>query len=180
MAIIRSGISNGNTGTATAISASTTSNGTVELSGANTYTGVTQTNGAFILANSSGRSIDGNLQINGGTTTVASASQFASSSNVTISGGSFSTSAPQTMGSLTFNAGSVSTGTQTLSLAGTGTVLSMRNTTLSSTLALTSATSGNTIVYDPTNAGTATLSGASLSLGGVGCTFNVVHNGSNT
>ncbi len=150
-----------------------TSAGRLELSGAsaNTFTGTTTVSaGELFLNKTTGiNAILGDVLINGGTLTLNAANQIANTSAMTLSSGTFNmVGNAETLASLTYQAGTFSQGGATLTLAGAGTALTMRNTTLSGNITL----AGGGIAFDSTNNGTATISG-NLDLGGSTTTFNI-------
>lgn len=149
-------------------------------SNANTYTGLTTVQQGKLLLGKDPNviAVAGNIEINGGTLDVQAINQIANTSLVTIDAGSFlMNSNAQTISSLTYNGGTLNQGGATLSLASTLTALTMRNTTISDPITLSSAIAiGDNIVFDNTNNGTATISGPLSLYTGVGSitrTFNI-------
>src|SRR4029077_10450062 len=139
---------------------------------ANTYTGLTTVSAGELDLGKTGTDnaiAGGGLTINGGTVkyTGTSTDQIADTANVKISGGTLDlNNHADTIGSLTFNSGTLTStgGTQTLTLAGsTATTLQMQgaatiptsvNVAFSST-----TTSGVGMTFDASANGTATVNG---------------------
>ncbi len=157
--------------------------GTLEFTGAsaNTYAGTTTlTTGTLLLNKSTGvASLPGTVIVTGGTLTQQASGQLVNTSNVTVGGtgifhmGGFNT----TLNSLTFNTGGTfDTGGGTLSLASATSspaALTMQGSTTIGSVTLSSGTTAF-LVFDPTNNGTATITGT-LNLGGGNTTFNIGH-----
>ncbi|MFA6119566.1 MAG: autotransporter-associated beta strand repeat-containing protein [Parachlamydiales bacterium] len=157
-------------------------NGTLLFSGgsSNTYSGLTTISlGTLQLDKTAGQdAFAGDALVNGGTLQLINSNQIPDTSNVTISSGTFDLNAnAETINSLTFNSGTLTQGGATLSLNAQTGALTMRNTTISGAVTLTSATSlGDDIIFDNTNNGTASISG-NLNLftgaGSITRTFNI-------
>ncbi len=113
--------------------------------------------------------------IQGGTLNAIIGSDY-TAADVTLSSGTFDIDVtPLTMNSLTYTGGTFTTlaPTDIVNLAEvSGTALTMRNTTISSQIALTGGGGGG-VVFDATNDGTATLSG--INLGSVVRTFTIAN-----
>jgi autotransporter-associated beta strand protein len=154
--------------------------GTLSLTGtgANTYSGVTTVTAGELLLNKTGvNAIAGDITVNGGTLTLGSADQIIDTSNLTLSSGTFDMGGfNETMGSFTFQAGTLTQGAGVLTLASGTTALTMRNTTISGAVVLSSSGS---VVFDNTNNGTAILSGT-LGLGGGTSTFDIADGAATT
>lgn len=149
---------------------------TLRFSGSspNTYTGsMTMNQGTLLLAKPAGViAIPGDINLTGGTLKCSNANQISSSSNVTISNGTFDfNSTAQTFSSLTFDGGTISN-PAALTLASTATALTMRNLTLVNPVHLTGA-SGGSVVFDATNNGTAIID--NIDVGTVNRTFNIAN-----
>ena len=148
--------------------------GVLRFSGAspNTYSGLTTvTAGTLQLNKTAGvDAIPGDVLINGGILSLVTANQIANTSTVTLSSGTFNlTGLSETIGTFVFNGGTFTPGGATLTLANAGTALSMRDTTISSSIAITA---GGSVVFDATNDGTATISG-NLNLGTITPNFDI-------
>jgi len=151
-----------------------TTGGVTTLSGAaaNTYTGLTTVSAGELDLAKTGTAnaiAGGGLTINGGTVkyTGTSTDMIANTAKVTISGGTLDlNNHADTIGSLTFNSGTLTStgGTQTLTLAGsTATTLQMQGGATiptSANLAFSStATTGVGMTFDASANGTATING---------------------
>ncbi len=152
--------------------------GTVTLAGAaaNSQLGITTiTAGTLALSKTVGVNAIpvAGATINGtGTLRLDASNQIANGAPITIdaSGATFNTNGfTEVIGSLTFNAGTLSQGGATLSMANPVTALTMRNTTISGPIAL--LTTG-AVVFDATNNGTATISGT-IDLNAAAHTFTI-------
>ena len=165
-------ITNAISGTGGAITKNGTGILTFNGNTANTYTGLTTVNtGELDLAKTAAVNAiaGGGLTINGGTVkyTNTSTNMIADTANVTIAGGTLDlNNHADTIGSLTFNSGTLTStgGTQTLTLAGsTATTLQMQGgATIPSSvnIAFSSATTtGVGMTFDASNNGTATING---------------------
>ena len=155
--------------------------GVLEFSGgsANTYTGLTTISAGTLSLNKTAgiNSIPGNITINGGVLSLGNENQIANTSTVTLSNGAFNlNNFLETIATLNFNGGSLSQSGATLTLASAATALSMRNTTITGTLAFTG---GGAVVFDATNNGTATISGP-MDLGGAVTSFSIANGTAST
>ncbi len=139
----------------------------------NPYSGLTTvSSGILFLNNSVPSAVGGDVNLNNaaGSLVLGSSNQIADTSTVTIAGGVFNMSTfSDTIGTLIFNNGTLTQVGGTLSLANAVTALQMRNTTISGSLAITN---GGAVIFDNTNNGTATISGA-FNLGPITPTFNI-------
>ncbi|HAB98648.1 MAG TPA: hypothetical protein DCE71_02350, partial [Parachlamydiales bacterium] len=152
----------------------TIGSGVLELTGslANTYTGLTTVSAGTVLLNKTAgvNAIGANAVINGGSLVLGAANQISNTSMVTLSSGTFDLGGfSETIATFNFNGGTLSQGGATLNLASAVTALSMRNTTIAGNLAITS---GGAVVFDPTNNGTATISG-NIDLNALTTVFNI-------
>jgi autotransporter-associated beta strand protein len=147
---------------------------TLTLTGgsANTFFGAaTILEGTLELNKGSGAAIPANFDIGGGTLLVSGSSQIAPASSGTLSSGTFNLNGNDVaITSLAFQGGTLSQGGGILTLASTGTALTMRNTTIPGAVSLTGG-SGGDVVFDPANNGTATI--ANLNVGSVNRILNV-------
>jgi autotransporter-associated beta strand protein len=140
--------------------------------GANTYTGLsTVSAGTLLLSKTAGiNAIAGDALINGGTLTLGNANQIANTSTLTLDSGAFNLGGfAESLATFNFNAGTYTSGGGTLTLASIATALSMRDTTLTGAVVIST---GGTIAFDNTNNGTATLNGT-LDLGNAVIPFNI-------
>src|SRR5262249_20372203 len=146
----------------------------LEFSGAlaNTYSGLTTVSaGTLLLDKTSGvNAIAGDLTISGGTVLLGAANEIADASLVTLASGTFNMSGfNEEVSALAFNGGTLTQGGGVLSLASSGTALTMRNTTIAGAVSLTG---GGGVVFDATNNGTAVISG-SLDIASSITTFDI-------
>lgn len=146
---------------------------------ANTYTGLTTvTNGSQLFLNKSANvtAIAGDITVaSNGFLVASNTNQFASTSTLTLSGpgAGYSGVFAQTLGTLVLNSGSFWNSSATLTLASAVNALTMQNTGLFSPLSSPIIlTGGGSVVFDPSNNGTATISGP-INLGGSLITFNI-------
>jgi fibronectin-binding autotransporter adhesin len=135
--------------------------GVLVFSGAspNTYTGLTTvSNGELLLNKTPGiNAIAGDALIDGGILSLGAANQISDTSTVTLSSGTFNLAGfGDTFGTFNYQGGTFNQGGAILSLASTGTALSMRDTTISGDIAILN---GGAVVFDNANNGTATING---------------------
>ena len=120
--------------------------GTLVMSGsaANTYSGTTTvTLGTLQLNKSAGNALAGSVIVNGGTLTLLAANQIVDTAALTLTSGILNLgSLAETVASFAFNGGTMGASTADLTLAGTGTVLTVADgKTLAIPVAFTGATS---------------------------------------
>ncbi|MFI5333743.1 MAG: autotransporter domain-containing protein [Chlamydiales bacterium] len=164
---------------------------TINTSGSSSYAGKISQNGGLTIQGTGTfifaaglifhNSYTGPTRIESGTLQAAAGNVLARGSPHTIAGGTLDFNGfNQQLSTLIFNSGTLTQGGALLTLtSGTNALTMQGNNTISGTLHVTSSSSsGNDIVYDNTQAGTATISG-SLNLQIVGRTFNIPHNNSN-
>ncbi|MCP5492363.1 MAG: autotransporter domain-containing protein [Chlamydiales bacterium] len=139
----------------------------------NSYTGLTTVSeGTLLLIKTAPFvAVQGDMLINGGTLRLGRTNQIADTSNVKIESGTFDlNNFNETVGSLNYLGGSLIQGSAVLSLSGTGTALTMRDTVVNGTVSLTGA-SGGGVVFDSSNGGMAFIN--NILLGNVSRTFTV-------
>lgn len=153
-----------------------TAAGRLEFSGnsPNTYTGLTTPSiGDIFLNKTAGvTAIAGNITFNdsSGSLTLGASEQIASTSIMNLTSGTFNMAGfSETIATLNFNSGTLTQAGGTLSLASSGTALTMLNTTISGPLAITA---GGAVVFNNTSNGTATISGT-FDLGASTPSFNI-------
>jgi autotransporter-associated beta strand protein len=148
--------------------------GLLEFSGSasNTYTGLTTISAGTLLLNkiSGLNALPENALINGGILALGGADQILDTATVTLDSGEFNMSGfNETIGTLIYNGGAFNQGGGTVSLASPINALTMRNTTITGNMNLTS---GGSVIFDSANNGTATISG-NIDLGSFTTNFNI-------
>ena len=114
----------------------------------------------------------GSLTVSGGTVRLNQASQIPDGETVTVTSGTMDfNNQPETISSLTYQGGATTNVANPLTLASTGTALTLRDMPIPFDVSLTGAT-GGTVSFDAANNGTATLSGG-VNMGSVNRTFSV-------
>ncbi len=136
--------------------------GALEFAGtsANLFSGLTTVTAGELLLNKtpSINAIADDILINGGMLTLSAANQISNSSVMTLDTGTFEMGDNnEEIDSLVFSSGTISQSTAILTLQSATTALTMRNTTITGALSLIG---GGDIDFDPTNSGTATISGS--------------------
>jgi|GEM_PF-2167433 len=149
--------------------------GTLTFSGtsSNTHMGTTIVEGGVLLLDKTGADAIANLLDvkTAGTARLVQSDQIPDTAGVRIDGGIFDMDGlPESMGSLEFYSGTLNQGGALLSLAETGTALTMRNATTTGSIALTGGAGGE-VRFDATDNGTGTI--ASLTTGAPSRTFNI-------
>lgn len=141
----------------------------------NTYLGLTTVSagGLTLSKTAGGISVPNDVTISGGTLNLANANQnFGAASDMLLSSGTFNMAGfSQSLLSLNYQGGTFTQAGGTLTLTSSSSPLTMRNTTISGAVSLTGG-NGQTVAFDATNNGTATLSGT-LNLNSNDTTFNI-------
>jgi fibronectin-binding autotransporter adhesin len=148
--------------------------GFLEFSGSasNTYTELTTISAGTLLLNKipGNNALPGNALIDGGILVLGGADQILDTATVTLDSGEFNMSGfNETIGTLIYNGGAFNQGGGTVSLASPINALTMRNTTITGNMNLTS---GGSVIFDSANNGTATISG-NIDLGSFTTNFNI-------